>query len=128
MADRVGFKVEGLDAVLRDLRRLGLDINDLKDAFAKIAAEGAQKVQTRIPRRSGRLAGTARGNRAKSKAVVRVGSAAVPYAGPINYGWPARSIEPAGFMQDVDQDMRPIAVQRLEDDINAKIRQRGLNP
>lgn len=128
MVDRAGYKVEGLDRVLRDLRRLGIDLADLKDAFAKIAAEGASRVVVKIPKRSGRAAATVRGNRAKGKAIVRAGSAAVPYLGSINYGWPARNIEPAHFMQDADQDMRPIAVQRLEDDINAKIRQRGLTP
>ena len=59
----VGVRVEGLRNVTRALRGLGLDVADLKDAFAAVSALGAQKVAARIPRRSGRLAGTARGNR-----------------------------------------------------------------
>lgn len=127
MADRVGFKVEGLSSVVRSLQRLGLDVDDLKDAFASIAQEGAQRAAQHAPRRSGRLAGDIRGNRAKSKAVIAAGRSSVPYAGAINYGWPKRGIAPSGFMQKADEEMQPVAIQRLEDEINRKIRERGLS-
>lgn len=126
MADRFGFRVEGLSRVVRDLQGLGLEVDDLKDAFSKIAARGAVVMAGFTPKRSGRLAGSVRGNRAKSKAVVAAGRAAVPYAGPINYGWPARGIAAAAFNVKTDAVMSPIALQLLEDDINQKIRERGL--
>lgn len=126
MAAQVGFKVQGLSQVVRALQEMGLEVDDLKDAFAKIAQEGAEAAAAAAPRKSGRLAADIRGNRAKSKAVVTAGRVSVPYAGPINYGWPSRGIEPAGFMQQADQQMQPIALRLLEDDINAKIRQKGL--
>lgn len=126
MANRVGYKVEGLSRVVRGLRLLGLDVDDLKDAFSKIAKEGADKAAAYAPKRSGRLAGDVRGNRAQSKAVITAGRASLPYAGPINYGWPARNIQPSGFMQKADEEMQPIAIQRLEEEINNKIRERGL--
>lgn len=127
MVDRGGYKVTGLREVVRDLKGLGLDVDDLKGAFGRIAAEGARAVERHIPRRSGRLAASVRGNRAQSKAVVTVGRAAVPYAGPINYGWPSRGIAPALFMQKADEEMRPKAVQLLEDEINHAIQKRGLS-
>jgi hypothetical protein len=126
MADRVGFKVEGLNAVVRGLQDLGAEVDDLKDAFASIADEGAQRAAQHAPERSGRLAGDIRGNRAKSKAVVAAGRSSVPYAGAINYGWPACGIEPSGFMQKADEEMQPVAIQRLEDEINNQIRKKGL--
>lgn len=122
-----GVRVEGLSGVVRDLQRLGLEVDDLKDAFAKVASEGAARVAARIPRRSGRLAGDVRGNRAKSKAVVAVGRSSIPYAAPINYGWPKRGIEAVQFMQKGDQEMQPIAVTRLEEEIEAAIRRKGLS-
>lgn len=125
MADRVGFRVQGLTAVVRDLQRLGLDVDDLKDAFSEIASEGAERASAHAPRVSGRLAGDIRGNRAKSKAVVAAGRASVPYAGAINYGWTSRNIKPSEFMQKADQDMQPRAIQMLEDEINRKIREKG---
>lgn len=104
---------------------MGLDVEDLKGAFGAIASEGAKIASAAAPRKTGRLAGNVRGNRARSKATVTAGGASVPYAGPINYGWPKRGISAAGFMQKADQEMRPRAVQLLEDEINHAIRKRG---
>lgn len=126
MTNRVGFKVEGLTQVVRALAEMGLEVDDLKAAFSKLASEGAQAASGFAPRQTGRLAASIRGNRAKSKAVVTAGRASVPYAGPINYGWRARNIAPSGFMQKADAVMAPKAVQMLEDEINAQIRKRGL--
>lgn len=125
MARTAGTRVEGLNSVVRAVQQLGLELEDLKDVFAEIAERGAQAVESHVPRRSGRLAADVRGNRAKSKAVVTVGRSSVPYAAPINYGWPARGIEPAGFLQKGDEEMQPIAVQLLEDGINSKIREKN---
>ncbi len=126
MVNRTGFRVEGLSQVVRDLQKIGVEVEDLKDAFAKIADEAAQTASSFAPRKSGRLAADIRGNRAKSKAVVTAGRASVPYAGAINYGWPSRNIAPALFMQRADQAMQTRAINVLEDEINQKIRERGL--
>lgn len=126
MANRTGFTVEGLNRVVRELQAMGVEVSDLKAAFSKIAAEGAQRAAQYAPKRTGRLAGDVRGNRAKSKAVVTAGRAAVPYAGAINYGWPSRGIEASEFMQRADESMQPIALQMLEEEINNQIRSRGL--
>lgn len=125
MAD-VGFRVTGLSKVVRDLKAMGAEVDDLKDAFSTIAAEGADKASGFAPKRSGRLAASIRGNRAQSKAVVTAGRAAVPYAGPINYGWPARGIKASLFMQKASDAMEPRALQMLEAEINRSIRKREL--
>lgn len=121
-----GVQVEGLNQVVRGLVELGLDAEDLKGAFGPIAAEGAELAAGFAPKRTGRLAGTVRGNRAKNKAVVTAGRGRVKYAGPINYGWRRRNIDPARFMQRADEAMRPIALEKLEDEINRAIERRGL--
>ncbi len=121
-----GYRVDGLARTLRQLKALGLEVDDLKAAFAAIAQEAADAITGRVPRKTGRLAGTVRGNRAQSKAVVRAGRAAVPYAGPINYGWPKRGIAPALFMQQGEQDYTPQAVTRLEEELETQIRRKGL--
>lgn len=126
MASPTGVRVEGLSKVVRQLKALGLEIEDLKQAFGTIATEAAARISRHAPRRSGRLGGNIRGNRAQSKAVVRAGGAAVPYAGPINYGWRARNIEPAHFMQKGEAEMQPIAVRQLETEIERQITKKGL--
>ena len=127
MSGRSGFQVTGLNQVVRALLAVGVEVDDLKDAFSTIAAEGARIAAGHAPVRTGRLAGDIRGNRAKSKAVVTAGRVSVPYAGPINYGWAARGIEPSGFMQKADKELGPKALRRLEDEINAAIKRRGLS-
>ena len=127
MVNRTGFRVEGLSQVVRDLQKIGVEVDDLKDAFAKIADEAARTASSFAPKGpTGRLSASIRGNRAKSKAVVTAGRSSVPYAGPINYGWPSRNIAPALFMQRADEAMQTRAISVLEDEINQKIRERGL--
>lgn len=102
MAD-VSIRVEGLGRLRRDLRRLGGDVDDLKDANAAAARLVAAEAARRAPRVSGKLAGTLRGNRAAGKATVAAGRASVPYAGPIHWGWAARGIEANPFVVDAAQ-------------------------
>lgn len=105
---------------------MGLEVDDLKDAFGDIAQTGASIASRLAPHRSGRLAGDVRGNRARSKAVVTAGRTSVPYAGAINYGWAAHGIAPSSFMQRADLELQPFALRRLEDDLNSKITRHGL--
>lgn len=127
MARIRGFKVDGLNQVVRGLLEIGVEVEDLKGAFSAIADMGARTAARFAPKRSGRLAGDIRGNRARSKAVVTAGRASLPYAGPINYGWVKRNIEPSLFMQRADRAVRPFSLRRLEAEINIQIKRRGLN-
>lgn len=119
--------VEGLRQVVRDLQALGVDLEDIKDSMAAIAKAATDVAVSAAPSRSGALRASIRGNRAKGKAVVTAGRARVPYAGAINYGWPARGIRGVGFMQQADTVIGPKAVEMLEQGINDLIEQRGLD-
>lgn len=126
MVNRAGFKVTGVAQMVRDLQAIGADVEDLKDAFQKISERGTDVARGIVPVKSGRLKGSLRGNRAKGKAVVTAGGGSAPYAGAINYGWPARNIEPHLFMQQTDEQMRPEALTLLEQGIDDVIQKRGL--
>lgn len=121
-----GTYVEGLRETVKNLLALGVDLEDLKDTMAAIAAEAANVAQAHAPSRTGRLRASIRGNRAKGKAVVTAGKARVPYAAAINYGWRKRGIRGVGFMQAADRVVGPHAVSMLEDGINDAIRKRGM--
>ena len=125
MARDVGMQVDGLAALLRDLRRAGADVDDMKDVFEAISKRGERVMEGFVPARSGRLRASVRGNRAASKAVVRAGSARVPYAAPIQWGWPKRHIEPARFFEKTDAVMEPVAMQMLENGVSAVLRKNG---
>lgn len=124
--ETVSIRVDGLNQMVRALLAVGLDVDDLKDAFSAIAREGAEAAARHAPRLTGALAGDIRGNRARSKAVITAGRVSLPYAGPINYGWAKRGIAPSGFMQAADREIQPYALRRLAAEINSKIAQKGL--
>jgi phage gpG-like protein len=125
-ASGLGLRVTGLRQVVRGLEKSGVAVTDLKDAFSNVAAMGAQVMRGFVPERSGRLAGTVRGNRAKNKAVVTTGRASVPYAGVINFGWPSRGIEANPFQKKTDEAMEPVALGQLQNEIDQVIRRNGL--
>lgn len=64
---------------------------------------------------SGRLSGTIRAGRGKTKAVVRAGGARAPYAGVIHYGWPERDIAPQPFLSAALQSERSDVFRALEE-------------
>jgi hypothetical protein len=117
----IGVRVEGLDQLLRDLRKAGVEVNEIKDAMGKVAAIGAQLAAGFAPSRTGRLRRSIRGSRQVRRAIVRAGGARLPYVAPINYGWRARGITAAHFMQRVDEPIGPIAVRLLDDELGAII-------
>jgi hypothetical protein len=119
-------KVTGVREFNRACRDLGVSIEDMRSAFAAVAALGAASAASFAPKRTGTLASNIRGSQSASKAVVRSGGALVPYAGPINYSWPARNIAGAFFMQKADQVWQPYAMQRLKQELDKKIREEGL--
>ena len=86
MADGVSLRVEGARELRATMRRAGIDLSDLTDANAAVAMLIATAATSGAPRRTGRLAGSNRPNRAKTKAVVRAGGAGVPYANAIHWG------------------------------------------
>lgn len=96
-------QVQGLNNLLRTMRRMSVDLSDMKDANATVSAFVASAAASRAPRRSGQLAGTVRGTRQLRRARISAGRASVPYAGVIHWGWPARHIRPNPFISNAAQ-------------------------
>lgn len=101
-------RVEGLRDVLRDLNRLGVATDDLKDAFGQIAGDVAQDAANRVRVDTGAARDTIRPARTKNKAVVRAGTAAVPYAGVLNYWRPGDEFLTGPANEDPEQKVRQI--------------------
>ena len=122
---RVTVRTREVEAALRKMR---LKPRDLAAAWDRIGA--AIKV-TAVPLApvgvTGRLVKSIRQGKAKTQAIVRAGSKPVPYAGVINYGWPARNITPVHFLNDALEANRSRAVDEVHDEINTIARRAGLN-
>jgi len=102
---RDAIKVEGLSKVQRDLRKLSTDALDLnKTEFLETNKQVAEIVinETKkyVPVLTGALAAAIRNASTKKSAKVRAGNVGVQYAGPIHFGWPARSIRPNTFLYE----------------------------
>lgn len=108
-----GARITGLNRLVNDLTAMGVEVDDLKNAFGHIARQGAQVAGALAPVQTGALARSVRGSAARNYAAVSAGGRAVRYAGPINYGWRKRNIQPSRFMQRADIIMRPYAIREL---------------
>jgi HK97 gp10 family phage protein len=111
MAGKYGYRVEegrggkiqidGLKETQKALREMSDDLKyKMKETHreaAEVVVEGSKRY---VPFRTGKLAASIRAAATMTSGKVRVGSASVPYAGPIHFGWPARSIKPQPFIYD----------------------------
>lgn len=95
-------EIEGMRELQKALRNLTEDSrNDMKETHrqaGQIVVDAAVRI---IPVRSGALLASIKSAPTQRQGRVRVGSAAVPYAGPIHFGWPARNIKPNPFIYEV---------------------------
>ena len=91
--------IKGVNEVIRSLKAYEGAAQDLKEANSAIGSKVSTAAKATAPFQTGALAGSIRGNRALKKVQIKAGGARVPYAGVIEYGWPARNIEAQPFLR-----------------------------
>lgn len=96
-ASKGAVRVEGVRELQTALRRVEAGAQDMTAAHRAVAARLVPGIAVRTPRRSGRLAASWRPGATKGRARI---TSTERYAGPIEYGWPARGIEPARMVRD----------------------------
>lgn len=100
MADKALYVV-GQKRFVQTMRKAGADMKELKEVNRRAADIAKPEAVARAPRgRTGKLAGSIRVGATQKAGIIRAGRKTVPYAGPINYGWPARHIKPRTFVND----------------------------
>lgn len=107
MASQAIVRVDGARQLRRTMRKADMDLQELKDTHARVAALVAGRSRPAAPERSGRLAASIRPGATKTSAIVRAGRKSIPYAGPIHWGWPARNITAQPFLVDAAKDSEP---------------------
>lgn len=100
-------ELRGARELAKGLRKAGADMKDLRAVNRQAAQVVVPEAKTLVPRRSGRLANSIRAGATQKAGVVRAGSKRIPYAGPINYGWPKRHIKPTRFMNQAAKNTEP---------------------
>lgn len=81
-----GVRVTGLRQATRALERLGVSVEDLKEAFSNIGRRVVQDAKALTPVRTGKLQNSIRASKAKNKATLRGGTSRVNYASFVEYG------------------------------------------
>lgn len=122
---RTVVQVEGGRELRRRLRTIEGGLDRLKAAHREVATYVTGMSRTMAPRRTGRLAATARGSGTNTMSVVRYGTARVPYAGPIHYGWPARNIRPNEWLITAAQRGEPTWLARYNLHIRRLVEETG---
>lgn len=110
-------QVEGGARLRATLRRAAGNLDDLKEANARVGGMVAQWAGVKTPVRTGRLAASVRPARQAKAAVVVAGGASVPYAGPIHWGWPRRNIAAQPWMSEAATETQPAWLPVYEHDI-----------
>lgn len=125
--------VTGLQETVRNLQKLGTEVDDIKDAFHEIGEVAVSIMRGYVPTGpTGKLRASVRANRAKNSVRVTVGNnlkskaKGVRYAGPINFGWQTRGIWPDDFTGDTDKEMQPRTVDLLAEQMGRLIDQLDL--
>lgn len=97
MTDKAAYVV-GQKRFVQTMRKAGADMKELKGVNRQAADIALPTVQRLAPRRTGRLAASIRAGATQKAGVIRAGRKTVPYAGPVNYGWPKHGIRPRLFV------------------------------
>ncbi|MGO2659587.1 HK97 gp10 family phage protein [Mycetocola reblochoni] len=117
------YQVEGGRQLRKSLKDAGDDLNDLKEVHKRAAQIAANAAASRAPHRTGKLAGSVRAAGTKTAGIVRVGKKAVPYAKPIEYGWPSRNIKAASFARDAARSTEPRWIKLYTDELDRILNQ-----
>jgi hypothetical protein len=107
-------KVEGVREVQRALKAFDAKTEDLKAVHTTVARTLLPGIASRTPRRTGELAGSWDAGATKTRARLL---SSRPYAGPIEYGWTARGIEPARMVRATIEAEQGEIVERYEDEL-----------
>ena len=100
MAGKPVVQVTGAKELRKALKHMGADLSDLTRTNKAAAEPVAQRAREIVPHVTGRLSRNIRATATRTQGLVAAGGSAVPYAGPIHFGWPARNIQPQPFLYD----------------------------
>lgn len=120
-------KIQGLREVQRALSDLSDDLkNEMKGTHLEAAKAVLPEAQRLAPFRTGALSSSLRATATRTGGRIRAGSSAVPYAGPIHFGWPARRIAPQPFVYEALDPRRDEVIEVYAKKLNELITKYGI--
>jgi phage gpG-like protein len=119
--------IQGVKEVTDSLDKLARDLKSNIELNKELSTTLSQKASAMAPKLTGALASSVVGNPSAEKAQILAGSAAVPYAGVQEYGWPERNIRPQPYLNPAVKDNIGYIIEKYNDSIQAAIKQYNLN-
>jgi hypothetical protein len=118
-------EVKGIPELHRKLERLDASTDDMSRAHGAIAPRLLRAIARRTRMRTGRLVA---GWRAGISAVAAHVTNVEPYAGPQEYGWPARGIEEAGAVNAAMAELEAPIIEAYSEELRRQIKAIGGQP
>lgn len=79
-------RVEGLSRTIGQLKKLGVESSDLKEAWIPVGRDVTNRARQEAPNDTGRLAGSIRPSKRQNGVTIRAGGARAPYAPYVYFG------------------------------------------
>jgi hypothetical protein len=119
--------VQGAKEVETLINKLADDIESNIELNKELSTTLSQKASSMAPKLTGALASSVIGNASGQKAQILAGSAAVPYAGVQEYGWPEKNIKAQPYLRPAVFDNMGYIIEKYNDSIKENIRKYDLN-
>jgi phage gpG-like protein len=119
--------IQGVKEVTDSLNRMARDLESNLDLNKELSTTLSQKASAMAPKLTGALASSVVGNPSAEKAQILAGSAAVPYAGVQEYGWPEKNIRPQPYLNPAVNNNMGYIIEKYNDSIQKAIKQYDLN-
>ena len=120
-----GVQVVGLNKVVRQMRKLGVESTDLKRAFNRIGQRALNTANAGTPVRSGKLKQSNKKSKRQNSVYLYSGSKRAPYAIYPHYGTKFQAAQL--YLTNVVKKDGPWAVQEVTKELNRQITLLGLN-
>ena len=119
--------IQGVKEVTDSLDKLARDLGSNIELNKELSTTLSQKASAMAPKLTGALASSIVGNPSAEKAQILAGSAAVPYAGVIEYGWPKKNIQAQPYLTTTVNNNLGYIVAKYQNSITGMIKQYNLN-
>ena len=119
--------IQGVKEVTDSLNKLARNLESNIELNKELSTTLSQKASALAPRLTGALASSVQGNPSAEKAQILAGSAAVPYAGVQEYGWPEKNIKAQPYLNPAVNNNMGYIIEKYNDSIQKAIKQYDLN-
>jgi hypothetical protein len=119
--------VTGVKETINALNLFVKDVQANQSLNKEIGSSLAPKASALAPKRTGALARSVGFEASAKKATIYAGSAAVPYAGVIEYGWRQRSREAKPYLRPALNNNMGFIVKQYDEEIQKAIKKYNLD-